>query len=98
TFINDVLPSGGVGFFSDAGERARLYWAKVTRNDDWLGHVCAFLSGGETRATAEVWPPAVPGPPAPWLPAGEPSALAAAWMGLPYCRRNSTRRQKRCNS
>jgi hypothetical protein len=98
TFINDVLPSGGVGFFSDAGERARLYWAKVTRNDDWLGHVCAFLSGGEGRATAEVWPPAIPGGPTPWSPAGEHSALAAAWMGLPYCRRNSTRRLKQCNS
>jgi hypothetical protein len=36
TWTDDTLASGGVGFFSEAGERARLYWMKVSRNDDWL--------------------------------------------------------------
>jgi hypothetical protein len=97
-FPEDALRTGGVGFFSDAGERARLYWARVTKNDDWLGHVCAFLSGGETQATAEVWPPAVPGTHVPWNPASDSPILAAAWIGLPPLRRiQSPRRQKRCN-
>jgi hypothetical protein len=98
TFINDVLPTGGVGFFSEAGERARLYWTKVTKNDDWLGHVCAFLSG-DTPVTAELWPYRTPGNPAPWAPdAGDPPALAAAWVALPYLRRTHSPRNKRCNS
>lgn len=99
TFREDALPAGGVGFFSDAGEHARLYWARVTKNDDWLGHVCAFLSGGESQATAELWPPAVPGgAPAPWTPGSDSSILTAAWIGLPSIRRtHSLRRQKRCS-
>ena len=44
SFIDNTLVAGGVGFFSEAGERARLYWMRVTRNDDWLGHVCAMLA------------------------------------------------------
>ena len=27
---NNRLPEGGVGFFSDGEDRARLYWVKVT--------------------------------------------------------------------
>jgi hypothetical protein len=99
TFINDALPTGGVGFFSEAGERARLYWAKVTKNDDWLGHVCAFLSG-DSQTTAELWPPAIPGgTPSPWAPAeSDPPVLAAAWIGLPYLRRIHLQRNKPCHS
>jgi hypothetical protein len=98
SYSEDLLPVGGVGFFSDAGERARLYWARVTKNDDWIGHFCAFLSGGESQATAELWPPAVPGGfPAPWTPSGDSAILTAAWIGLPSFRRtHSTRRHKRC--
>jgi len=92
TYINDVLPAGGVGFFSDAGERAHLYWTRVTKNDDWLGHVCAFLSGDGTHATAEVRPPAPGSAPAPWSSAGEHWVLAAAWIGLPYGGRRCPRR------
>ena len=44
SFIDNTLVAGGVGFFSEAGERARLYWMRVSRNDDWLGHVCAMLA------------------------------------------------------
>lgn len=98
TFSEDALNTGGVGFFSDAGEKARLYWARVTKNDDWLGHVCAFLSGGEAQATAEVWPASIPGSPSPWTPMGDNSILTAA-IGLPTLRRTqSPQRQKRCNS
>ena len=98
-YREDGMPTGGVGFFSDAGERARLYWARVTKNDDWLGHVCAFLSGGESRATAELWPRSLPGgTPGPWAPPDNSSLLAAAWIGLPSLRRTqSPRRNKRCN-
>ncbi|HUI78719.1 MAG TPA: hypothetical protein VLY24_12410 [Bryobacteraceae bacterium] len=49
SWMDDALPSGGVGFFSEAGERARLYWMKVSKNDDWLGRVCAFLSGSSVE-------------------------------------------------
>jgi hypothetical protein len=98
TFVSDVLPAGGVGFFSDTGERARLYWTRVTKNDDWLGHVCAFLSGGESTATAELWPPGAPGnEPSPWPPDGGEPTILAAGFGLPYFRRTNLWRQTRCN-
>jgi hypothetical protein len=29
-WMDDRLPEGGVGFFSDGEDRARLYWVKVT--------------------------------------------------------------------
>ena len=45
-WIDDTLPSGGVGFFSEPGEQARLYWMKLTANDDLLGRICAYLAGG----------------------------------------------------
>jgi hypothetical protein len=51
---------GGVGFFADAGERARLYWMKVSKNQDWLGVVCSFLAGSGAAQTAEIWNPGVP--------------------------------------
>jgi hypothetical protein len=57
SFVDSTLARGGVGFFSDAGEQARLYWIKVSRNEDWLGRVCAFLSGGGS-ARAQLLPPA----------------------------------------
>jgi hypothetical protein len=57
SFVDSTLARGGVGFFSDAGEQARLYWIKVSRNEDWLGRVCAFLSGGNATR-AQLLPPA----------------------------------------
>jgi hypothetical protein len=53
SFIDNTRASGGVGFFSEAGERARLYWMKVSRNDDWLGRMCAFLSGNSVEESTE---------------------------------------------
>ena len=56
SWTDDRLKAGGVGFFSDAGESAHLYWMKITKNQDWLGRVCAYLSGnaGATE-TGDLW-------------------------------------------
>jgi hypothetical protein len=89
SFIDTTLTAGGVGFFSEAGERARLYWMKFTRNDDWLGHVCALLAeeAGAARA-AELRQPEIPGDaPLPGLPKDSYGpTLSAVWIGLPYLR------------
>ncbi len=63
SWTDDLLASGGVGFFSEAGEKARLYWMKVSKNDDWLGRVCAYLSGSsvEDQQTAWMERPQIPG-------------------------------------
>ena len=45
SWSDDALPTGGVAFYSDAGERARLYWMRVISNDDLLGRICAMLAG-----------------------------------------------------
>jgi hypothetical protein len=78
---DDAPAKGGVGFFSDAGERARLYWMKIARNQDWLGRFCAYLSGDSTTGTqtAEVWgPEPARETPAPVNPRSPDLALAAA--------------------
>ena len=56
-WTDDTLASGGVGFFSEPGERARLYWMKLVTNDDLLGRMCAYLSGGseEGSDTTALW-------------------------------------------
>lgn len=38
------LPRGGVGFFANRGERARLRWLEVSHQYDALGRVCAYLA------------------------------------------------------
>jgi hypothetical protein len=89
SFVDNTLVAGGVGFFSDAGERARLYWMRVSRNDDWLGHVCAMLANGAAEgSTAGLRGPRLPGgAPAPGLPGdGDGMALAGVWIALPYLR------------
>ena len=60
TWTDDTAAAGGVGFFADAGERARLYWMKVSKNRTGWAGICAYLSGTGTRETAEVWGPGVP--------------------------------------
>ena len=42
-FSDDRLPRGGVGFFSDTGEDARLRWIEVSHQYDMLGRLCAYL-------------------------------------------------------
>ncbi len=94
-WTDDAPAKGGVGFFSDAGERARLYWMKVARNQDWLGRFCAYLSGdsGTGQQTAEIWGP---GPARNGLPPADPRtpdaalALAGWYSGFG----NSPRRAK----
>jgi len=79
SWSDDAPPSGGVGFFSDAGERARLYWMRVAKNDDWMGRICAFLSGNseeESPMLAWLGPWRSPAP-TPSSPAG-PQEIALA--------------------
>jgi hypothetical protein len=81
SWTDDTLAQGGVGFFSEAGEKARLYWMKLSRNQDWLGRFCAYLSGDSRsrQQTAEVWGPGIPQEkPAPVLPRAPVVALAGA--------------------
>jgi hypothetical protein len=61
SFNDDRLLAGGVGFFSETGEHARLYWVKVSNNTDWLGRLCGMLSGGaKGQNEAGLWNPAEP--------------------------------------
>jgi hypothetical protein len=95
-WTDDTLASGGVGFFSEPGERARLYWMKLAANDDLLGRICAYLSGSskegpETTAQWRRLEPAVdmpqPGPGGP--PPGRPEdAVLAAAETSPHDLRN----------
>jgi hypothetical protein len=80
SWTDDSLKVGGVGFFSDAGESAHLYWMKITKNQDWLGRVCAYFSGnaGSTE-TGDLWrddsvPAQTPRP----SPRPSPDAILAA--------------------
>jgi hypothetical protein len=43
SWSDDRLKSGGVGLFNEGGEKARVYWLKVTRNSDFLGKLCSIL-------------------------------------------------------
>ena len=38
------LQHGGVGFFCNRGERARLRWVEVSHQYDALGRLCAYLA------------------------------------------------------
>jgi hypothetical protein len=87
TFVDRTLARGGVGFFAEAGEQARLYWIKVSKNEDWLGRVCAFLSGGDS-AIAQLAPPAG-SLPSPDSGAPGPSGQLALAAGFGLTRRNA---------
>lgn len=43
SWSDSKLKSGGVGFFTEGSEKARLYWMKVTKNSDFLGKLCSIL-------------------------------------------------------
>jgi len=84
SWTDDTLRKGGVGFFAETGERARIYWMKIFKNDDFLGRVCAYLSGstGEESDSAALWPDGTPGqgqPSGTGLPT-QPAAIALATM------------------
>ncbi|MEO5953878.1 MAG: hypothetical protein ABIQ44_15555, partial [Chloroflexia bacterium] len=42
-FTDNRLSRGGVGFFSETGEDARLRWIEVSHQYDMLGRLCAYL-------------------------------------------------------
>jgi len=99
TWIDDTLVAGGVGFFSEAGERARLYWMRISKNEDFLGRICAYVAntlGDGTRSTAELWPQQAPRTPQP-QPVPErtqEAALAATAAGLSNGLTSNRRRDK----
>ena len=79
SWTDDALKSGGVGFFSELGESARLYWMRVSKNQDWLGRVCAYLSSGSGSNTADLWREEIPHAPSqPFTPAPPATDLAMA--------------------
>ena len=43
SWSDDRLKTGGVGFFTEGSEKARLYWMKITKNSDFLGKLCSIL-------------------------------------------------------
>jgi hypothetical protein len=43
-FSDKRLRQGGVGFFSDRGEKARLRWVEVSHQYDALGRLCAYIA------------------------------------------------------
>jgi hypothetical protein len=100
SWTDDAPSKGGVGFFSDTGERARLYWMKIARNQDWLGRFCAYVSGdsASVQQTAEAWGPE----PAhdrrtPEYPRAPDAALALAgvWTGIARSPRRAKISKKR---
>jgi hypothetical protein len=103
SWSDDALPAGGVGFFAEAGERSRLYWMKISKNDDWLGRVCSMLEGSDAapQVTSALWGAGsgnVPGGIPPSRPADSSDmTLAAAGLGLPFFpaqkKRNSKNRR-----
>jgi hypothetical protein len=77
SWSDDTLLAGGVGFFSEAGARARIYWMRVSKNDDWFGRLCGAVAGGlGSRETASLQRPALPVP-TPNQPVPPPAAEAA---------------------
>lgn len=41
---DDRFRAGGMGFFAEPGDRAQLYWVRLTHQDDFLGKLCAYLA------------------------------------------------------
>src|SRR5271166_5571146 len=82
SWTDDAFKVGGVGFFSEVGESARLYWMRVSKNQEWLGRVCAYLSSGSGTNTADLWRDEFPHAPAqpsePALPPAVDVTVAAA--------------------
>jgi len=82
SWTDDAPPVGGAGFFTEASERARLYWMKVTKNDDFLGLICSFLAGNSARDVAELWGPGLPqDTQTPTAPARSPDVILTGTAG-----------------
>ncbi len=79
SWTDDTPGAGAVGFFSEAGESARLYWAKVSKNQDWIGRFCSYFAGDEANRTAELWNSGLPpDSPAPKIPRAHDFVVDAA--------------------
>lgn len=59
SWSDDTLLAGGVGFFSEPGARARIYWMNVSRNDDWFGWLCGQIAA--TAGGGDIAPVSQPG-------------------------------------
>jgi len=53
-WTDDTLKTGGVGFFRETGERARVYWVKVESHGDMLGGICGWLSGKSSEGATDI--------------------------------------------
>jgi hypothetical protein len=94
SWTDNLLPKGGVGFFAKAGERARVYWVKVAKNEDFLGRICAYISGGSNATgSAEL----LPGAGAPSRPGsgGAPAERADIALVSIFALRGSQQRRRR---
>jgi hypothetical protein len=60
SWTDTTLSKGGIGFFADAGERAKLYWVKVAHNDDWIGRICAYFTNDGGAVAAGLEPASTP--------------------------------------
>jgi hypothetical protein len=74
SWTDDAPSAGSVGFFSEAGESARLYWAKVSKNQDWIGRICSYLVGRRTSQAAELWNGESP----------DPTRAPSRWYGVHF--------------
>ncbi len=52
---DERLKVGGVGFFYENGDMARIYWMKLSQKDDFVGRVCAYFCPNpiQTRSSKE---------------------------------------------
>jgi hypothetical protein len=50
---DERLKVGGVGFFTENGDMARIYWMKLSEKNDFVGRVCAYFypSSIQTRSS-----------------------------------------------
>jgi hypothetical protein len=94
SWVENEHAPGGVGFFSEAGEHARLYWMKVAVNRDLLGTLCGYVAkalGDRGQSTASAAPGNGRRPadwPLPQAPAAYPEVSLSAALGIAGKRRN----------
>ena len=44
SWTDEEIKSGGIGLFCERGERARVYWIKLSYQDDFVGRLCSQLA------------------------------------------------------
>jgi hypothetical protein len=102
SWTDGTLASGGIGFFSEAGEKARLYWMKVSKNQDWLGRFCSYIAGSNSSSEiADLFRPAIPFPqrePAMPAPLQMQTAMAGVFNNFSPSTRVTIKKQQRTHS